>query len=135
MPCVIQILRLISVFHRPSVQLMHFFFISLNIYGSQDTRERGWPFVTLLYHFHPLQLHLDISQAIAVESSTLHKADSRARTVNQWSPSATRQHLSCGPFLRQFRTHTIFNEYKRKGGKYVNSENILVFSDGATQNC
>ena len=135
MPCVIQILRLISVFHRPSVQLMHFFFISLNIYGSQDTRERGWPFVTLLYHFHPLQLHLDISQAIAVESSTLHKADSRARTVNQWSPSATRQHLSCGPFLRQFRTHTIFNEYKQKGGKYVNSENILVFSDGATQNC
>ena len=36
------------------------------------------------YHFQPLHRHLDISQAITVESSPLHIASSRTRTGNLW---------------------------------------------------
>ena len=43
-----------------------------------------------LYHFHPLHRHLDISQVITAESSTLHRATSRTRTGNLWFPSANR---------------------------------------------
>ena len=42
------------------------------------------------YHFHPLHRHLDISLAIAAESSPLHVASSWTRTRNLWFPSASR---------------------------------------------
>ena len=42
------------------------------------------------YHFHPLHRHVDISRAIAAESSPLHIASSLARTGNLWFPSASR---------------------------------------------
>ena len=42
------------------------------------------------YHFHPLNMHLDISRAITAESSPLHIASSRTRTGNLWFPSASR---------------------------------------------
>ena len=38
--------------------------------------------LTLLYHFHPLESHLDISRAITAESSPLHIASSLAQTGN-----------------------------------------------------
>ena len=38
----------------------------------------------------PLHGHLDISRAIAAESSPLHIAGSRTRTGNLWFPSASR---------------------------------------------
>ena len=41
------------------------------------------------YHFHPLHRHLDISQAITVESSPLHIGSSRTWTRNLWFPSAS----------------------------------------------
>ena len=42
------------------------------------------------YHFQPLHRHVDISRAIAAESSPLHIASSLARTGNLWFPSANR---------------------------------------------
>ena len=45
--------------------------------------------LTPLYHFHSLHGHLDISEAIIAESSTLHIASSRNRTGNLWFPSAS----------------------------------------------
>ena len=38
------------------------------------------------YHFHPLHRHLDISQAIAVESSPLHIGSSQTQTGKLWFP-------------------------------------------------
>ena len=46
--------------------------------------------LTSHYHFHPLQRHLDISQAITVESSPLHLGSSRNRTGILWFPNASR---------------------------------------------
>ena len=46
--------------------------------------------LTLHYHFHPLQRHLNISRANTAESSPLHIASSRTRTGNLWFPSASR---------------------------------------------
>ena len=54
-------------------------------------------FLTPLYHFHLLHRHLGISQAITVESSSLHIASSRNQTGNLWFPSASRQPLSYAP--------------------------------------
>ena len=42
------------------------------------------------YHFHPLHRQLDISRAIAAESSPLRIASSRTRAGNLWFPSASR---------------------------------------------
>ena len=42
------------------------------------------------YHFHPPHRHLDISRAIAAESSPLHIASSWTRTGNLWFPSSSR---------------------------------------------
>ena len=48
------------------------------IRNSQESRVRGEAIsVTPLFHFHPLQRHLNISRAIAAESSHLHTASSR----------------------------------------------------------
>ena len=46
--------------------------------------------LTRHYHFHPLHRHLDISRAIAAESSPLGIASSRTRAGNLWFPSASR---------------------------------------------
>ena len=46
-------------------------------------------YLTPLYHFHPLQRHLNISWAITAESSPLHIASSWTRTWNFWFPSAS----------------------------------------------
>ena len=46
--------------------------------------------LTPLYHFHPLDRHLNISQAIATKSSPMHIASSRTRTGNVWFLSASR---------------------------------------------
>ena len=46
--------------------------------------------LTPLYHFHPLHRHLDISWANTGESSPLHVANSRIRTMNLWFPNASR---------------------------------------------
>ena len=73
-----------------------FFFFSIWVLfheHSQFTGEQGKGegiYLTPLYHFHPLHRHLDISRAIAAESSPLHIAGSRTRTGNLWLPSASR---------------------------------------------
>ena len=41
------------------------------------------------YHFHLLQRHLDISQAITPEHSPLHIGSSQTRTRNLWFPSGS----------------------------------------------
>ena len=61
-----------------------------NIHDLQGSRGRGEAISLIpLYHFHPLQRHLDISRAITAESSTLYIACSRTRTGNLWFPSAS----------------------------------------------
>ena len=52
------------------------------------------------YYFHPLHRHLDISQAITIESSPLHIAISRTRTGNLWFPSGD-------TFIRWY----VYNDY------------------------
>ena len=42
------------------------------------------------YHFRQLHGHLEVSRAIAAESSPLHIASSWIRTENFWFPSARR---------------------------------------------
>ena len=59
-----------------------FFFLGgfsfTNIHDSQDSKGKGRLFfLTLLYHFHPLHRHSDISRAITADSSLLHIASSR----------------------------------------------------------
>ena len=64
----------------------------MHIHDSQDSRGRGEAiYLTLLYHFHLLHRHLDISREITAESSPLHIASSRTRTGNFWFPSASAQ--------------------------------------------
>ena len=46
--------------------------------------------LTPLYLFHQLHRHLDISQTITAESSSLHIFSSRTQTGNLWFPSANR---------------------------------------------
>ena len=46
--------------------------------------------LTLLYHFHPIHRHLDISRVITAESSPLYKASSRTWNGNLWFRSASR---------------------------------------------
>ena len=45
--------------------------------------------LTLLYHFHPLHRHLDISRAITPGSSPLRIASRQTQTGNFWFPSAS----------------------------------------------
>ena len=47
-------------------------------------------YLTPLYHFYLLHRHLDISRAIAAESSPLHIAIRRTQTGNLLFPSASR---------------------------------------------
>ena len=55
-----------------------------NIHDLQDSRGRGWLFLprplSLLFYFHLLHRHLDISRAITIESLPLHIASNRSRT-------------------------------------------------------
>ena len=84
------------------IQYMHlydtqfFCFFSIWVFFHERSRFTGQQgkgkgiYLTPLYHFHPLHRHLDISRAIAAESSPLHIAGSRTRTGNLWFPSASR---------------------------------------------
>ena len=73
-----------------------FYFFSIWVFFHEHSRFTGQQgkgegnYLTPLYHFHPLHRHLDISRAIAAESSPLHIAGSRTRTGNLWFPSASR---------------------------------------------
>ena len=73
-----------------------FFFLSIWVFFHEHSRFTGQQekgegiYLTPLYHFHPLHGHLDISRAIAAESSPLHIAGSRTRTGSLWFPSASR---------------------------------------------
>ena len=73
-----------------------FFFFSIWVFFHEHSRFTGQQgkgegiYLTPLYHFHPLHRHLDISRAIAAESSPLHISGSRTRTGNLWFPSASR---------------------------------------------
>ena len=72
------------------------FFFSIWVFFHEHSRFTGQQgkgegiYLTPLYHFHPLHRHLDISRAIAAESSPLHIVGSRTRTRNLWFPSASR---------------------------------------------
>ena len=72
-----------------------FFFFSIWVFFHEHSRFTGQQgkgegiYLTPLCHFHPLHRHLDISRAIAAESSPLHIAGSRTRTGNLWFPSAS----------------------------------------------
>ena len=46
--------------------------------------------ITLHYHFHLLYRHLDVSQAIAAESSPLHIVSSRTWSRNLWFPKGSK---------------------------------------------
>ena len=87
------------------INLMHasyhfftIFFLSgfsfTNIHTSQESglqRKGEGIYLTPLYHFQPLQRHLNISRAITAESSPLHIGISRTQTGNLWFAS---YHLS-----------------------------------------
>ena len=70
------------------VQAFFFFFFSIWVFFHEHSRFTGQQrkgegiYLTLLYHFHPLHRHLDISRVITAESSPLHIAGSRTRTGN-----------------------------------------------------
>ena len=49
---------------------MYIYFLSPYIYESQDSRERGRPFITPLYNLHLLIRRFN--QTITAESSSLH---------------------------------------------------------------
>ena len=72
-----------------------FFFFSIWVFFQEHSRFTGQQgkgegiYLTPLYHFHPLHRHLDISRAIAAESSPLHIAGSQTGTGNLWFPSAS----------------------------------------------
>ena len=55
------------------------FFHKHSRFTGQQAKGEGI-YLTSLYHFHPLHRRLDISRAIAAESSPLHIAGSRTRT-------------------------------------------------------
>ena len=65
-----------------------FFVFSIWVFFHEHSRFTGQRgkgegiYLTPLYHFHPLDGHLDISRAITAESSPLHIARSRNRTGN-----------------------------------------------------
>ena len=72
-----------------------FFFFSIWVFFHEHSRFTGQQgkgegiYLTPLYHFHPLHRRLDISRAIAAESSPLHIAGSPTRTGNLWFPSTS----------------------------------------------
>ena len=74
------------------------FFHEYSPFTGQQGKGEGI-YLTLLYHFHLLHRHLDISRAISAESSPLHIASSRDRTGNFWFPSASRKSLSYSPLI------------------------------------
>ena len=78
-----------------TIQKRFFFFLSGFFFHehSQITELQGKGegiSLTPHYHFHPLHRHLDISRAIAAESSPLRIASSRTRAGNLWFPRASR---------------------------------------------
>ena len=70
-----------------------FFFFSIWVFFHYHSRITGLQgkgegnSLTPHYHFHPLHRHLDISRAIAAESSPLHVASRRTQTGNLWFPT------------------------------------------------
>ena len=56
-------------------------------------------YLTLLYHFDPLQRHLDISRVVVLESSTLNKDSSRTRTLNLRFPSGSHIPINYAPLV------------------------------------
>ena len=76
----------------PSFRFFFLFWFSFtNIHDSRDSRGRGRvSILTPLYHLHPLRWGLDISRAIAAESSPLRIAGRRTRAGNLWFPSTSR---------------------------------------------
>ena len=73
-----------------------FFFFSTWVFFHEHSRIAGLQgkgegiSLTPHYHFHPLHRRLDISRAIAAESSPLRIASSRTRAGDLWFPSASR---------------------------------------------
>ena len=73
-----------------------FFFFSTWVFFHEHSRITGLQgkgegiSLTPHYHFHPLHRRLDISRAIAAESSPLRIASSRTRAGDLWFPSASR---------------------------------------------
>ena len=69
-----------------------------------------------LYHLHPLHRHLDISRAITVESSPLHRASSCTRTGNLWFPGASRYPLRVQTYIDMYdlrkETKTKWTQYR-----------------------
>ena len=88
-----------------------FFFFSIWVFfheHSRFARQQGKGegiYLTPLYHFHPLHGHLDISRAIAAESSPLHIAGSRTRTGNYISSSPFAKFNHSGWNLQGTRTN------------------------------
>ena len=85
----------IQFFQAESPLLKLFYFSSWVFFHehSRFTRQQGKReaiSLTPLYHFYPLHRNLEISRAIAAESSPLHIASSRIRTGNLCFPSASR---------------------------------------------
>ena len=72
-----------------------YFFFSIWVFFHEHSRFPGQQgkgegiYLTPLYNFHPLHRHLDISRAIAAESSPLRIVGSWTRTGNLWFPSAS----------------------------------------------
>ena len=93
----------ISKFSLMFLFFFFFFFFSIwvflherSLFTGQQGKGEGI-FLTPLNHFHPLHRHLDISQAITAESSSLHIACNQTRTGNVWFPSASHYSLSYAP--------------------------------------
>ena len=62
---------------------MFFLFLLLDIHNSEESRDKGGPILTALYHFHLFHEVFDFNQAITVESSTLHIDSSRNQVYTQ----------------------------------------------------
>ena len=75
------------------VSLLFFFFylgfLSQRFTSHRTAGKREGISLTSPYHFHSLHRHLDISWAIAAESSPLHIGSCRTRTGSLWFPSAS----------------------------------------------
>ena len=64
-------------------------FLSRTFTIQRTARKGEFISLSLFYHFHQLDRHLDISRATTAESSPLHIASSRTRTGNLWFQSAS----------------------------------------------
>ena len=79
--------------------IFHMGFLSQTFTIQRTAGEGGAISLTPLYRFHPLHRHLDISRAIAVESSPLHIARGQNQTEGLWFPGTSCYPLSYEPFF------------------------------------